>query len=77
MTLAYVGKRVIPENARPWGDFTLMLLNPEDLKALPDGTILIDIFGEPVVKTPDIDTETRFGFTAFGLLKEKRDANGR
>lgn len=63
----------IPESARPWGDFTLMLLPKEELLALPNGTIVIDIFGKPCEKSDKIDTETRGGMTAFGFLKSKDD----
>ncbi len=63
----------LPESCKPWGDFTLMLFTPEALAEVPDGSILIDIFGVPVVKGPEMDTDTRFGMTAFGRLVPAKD----
>lgn len=60
----------IPESSKPWGTFTLMLLTLEEFEKLPNGTILIDIFGMPCIKDAKTDTDTRFGFTAYGFLKE-------
>lgn len=60
----------IPPGSKAWGEFVLMLLTPEELEKLPDGTILIDIFGVPQVKTKGMDTDTRGGVTAYGFLKE-------
>jgi hypothetical protein len=40
---------------------------------LPDGTIVIDIFGNPEIKTDAICMETRGGCTAYGQLKELED----
>ena len=60
----------IPESSRPWSNFTLMLLTPEELAKLPNGTIVIDIWGMPQLKHSDICTETRGGVTAYGFLKE-------
>jgi len=46
----------------------IMLVTPEEFKALPNGTVLLDIFGTPHVKGRDeIDQDTRFGHLAFGL----------
>jgi hypothetical protein len=47
-----------------------MLLTPEELQKVPDGSILVDIFGVPRIKDKNIDTDTRNGFTAYGFLKE-------
>lgn len=58
-----------------WNDWSLddgrviRLLTPEELKALPVGTTLFDIFGEEVVTGSDyIDDDTRAGYTAYGTL---------
>jgi hypothetical protein len=58
----------IPASSRPWGQFTLMLLTPEELLKLPNGSIVIDIFGIPCIKTEKIDTDTRGGVSAYGFL---------
>lgn len=64
----------IPTSARAWGKFTLMLLPPEDLAALPDGTIVIDIWGIPRIKGSDkLDDDTRGGVTAYGFLREDEE----
>lgn len=64
---------VIPASSQAWGVFTLMLLTPEELGKLPDGAIVIDIFGMPCIKDQKIDMDTRGGFTAYGFLKEQED----
>jgi len=62
----------IPASARAWAKFTLMLLPPSELEALPDGTIVIDIWGNPCIKGKDhMDNETRGGVTAYGFLREE------
>lgn len=46
------------------------LQTPDELAALPDGTVVYTIFGErKVTGQDDIDTDTRFGRTAYGLLE--------
>ena len=38
----------------------------EELKGLPDGTVLVDIFGQrAVIGSDEIDTDTRSGFVAY------------
>jgi len=55
----------------PWRVFELQ--TPEQLEALPDGTVLRSISGEVVVKGRDyIDLDTRSGRTAYGL-QDRRD----
>jgi hypothetical protein len=63
----------IPDSSRPWGNFTLMLYTLDELLKLPDGTIIIDIFGNPDIKTENICLDTRAGFTAYGQLRETDD----
>lgn len=47
----------------------LLLLTQEQLDALPDGTELVSILGENVVKGTDyIDGDTRGGWLAYGML---------
>ena len=49
----------------------LSLVTPAELKTLPTGTVLYDIFGvHHVVGEDDIDEDTRGGFTAFGVLED-------
>lgn len=44
------------------------LLTPKEFAALPDGTVLVSIMGERVVKGRDaIDDDTRGGYLAYGL----------
>jgi len=54
----------------PWKLATgeeLRLITLEELKELPDGTVLVDIFGQrAVVGRDEIDTDTRGGFVAYG-----------
>lgn len=48
---------------------TIALITPAELAALPDGTVLVDIFGHEEVKGVDeIDNDTRFGYLAVGHL---------
>ena len=47
---------------------TIRLITPEEFANLPDGTILIDIFGGQATKGVDyIDGDTRCGFMVYGL----------
>lgn len=68
--MAGISRPGIPESSRPWGKFTLMLYTPEELLKLPDGAIVIDIFGNPTILTSERDTETRGGMTAYGALRD-------
>jgi len=54
--------------------FQIKLLRPNELKLIPNGSVLFDVFGKPhVVGTDKIDLDTRFGFTAFGIkIQEKK-----
>jgi hypothetical protein len=50
-------------------EIMIELLTPNELKAVPDGTILFDIFGMPCIAGRDhADDDTRWGYTAFGYL---------
>jgi hypothetical protein len=45
------------------------LIAANDLDAVPDGTPLLSIMGKPAVKGVDkIDTDTRGGFLAYGVI---------
>ena len=59
-----------PQNAWTLDDGrTIYLLTPERFAKLSDGTKLVCIDGEEVVKGVDkIDQDTRFGHLAFGTL---------
>jgi hypothetical protein len=49
-------------------DYELLLLTPDELAALPDGTELTAIDGDKAVKGRDyIDDDTRCGVLAFGV----------
>jgi hypothetical protein len=53
----------------PFAGRLMHLLTSSELIALPPGTSLICIDGSTVVTGEDeIDDDTRYGFTAFGLL---------
>ena len=55
----------------PMSSVAIWLATPEELKVLPDGTTLYDIFGNPhTLGEDDIDGDTRGGFLAFGILGE-------
>ena len=46
----------------------IQLVTPAELKDLPNGTVLLDIFGEKVTLGVDvIDDDTRGGYLAYGL----------
>lgn len=46
----------------------LLLMTPDHIKSLPDGTVLTSIDGQTVTKGTDpIDFDTRGGFAAFGI----------
>ena len=50
---------------------TIHLVTPREFSQLPDGSVLIAIDGERVVKGVDfIDDDTRGDFLAFGILQE-------
>jgi len=63
----------------------LLLLTPDEIEALPDGTLVYSIFyyrdksskltaDRPVVmRKEDIDGDTRFGHTAWGLRIEMQE----
>ena len=52
---------------------TLWLLTPAEFAALPDGTKLVAIDGEEVIKGSGqfIDDDTRFGHLAYGIFHSK------
>lgn len=56
---------------RGWGmwDENIILAPPEDLRKIPDGTIMTGISNkqEPI-KQDEIDFDTRYGCTAYGLF---------
>lgn len=60
------------QNGNRWSDRQddpLWLLTPAELEMVPDGTVLVCISGERVVKGVDeIDDDTRGGYIAYGLL---------
>ena len=50
---------------------TIYLIKETDLRDIPKGTILHDIFGERAeVGKDDIDLDTRGGYLAYGILSE-------
>jgi hypothetical protein len=50
-----------------WKD-DLWLLTPMELEVTPPGTVVTSILGDTkTVGVDEIDTETRFGYTAYGL----------
>lgn len=65
--------------ANPWDSDShnpLWLLTPEELALVPDGAQLCCIDKTVAVKGRDeIDTDTRFGYTAFGFLETQLPAS--
>jgi hypothetical protein len=58
-------------NMNPWKD-DLWLLTEAELEVVPPGTVLTSIFGDKVtVGTDYIDTDTRFGYIAYGLTSKQ------
>lgn len=59
------------EAKTPWSsgdEDPLWLLTPAELKEMPEGTVLHGIMGDTAtVGTDEIDDDTRFGVTAWGL----------
>jgi hypothetical protein len=50
----------------------LWLLTPFELEAIPKGTVLTSIIGTKAIVGDDyIDTDTHFGYTAFGLTEDQ------
>jgi hypothetical protein len=59
--------RLGTSNMHPW-DENLTLFTPEEIDQLPEGTVLCSIMGDKKVKGKDeIDMDTRFGHTAWGV----------
>lgn len=58
---------------------TVYLLPVEVLKSAPEDTVLVDIFGKEMTKkefakeheTGELDYDTRFGCTAYGIRAKK------
>lgn len=61
-TIVYGPTSVLQSGAR------IKLLTPEQVKALPVGDVLYNIFGEEVTVSYDMDMDTREGYTAYGTL---------
>ena len=63
-----IGDPIVPRQKPNHLGEIIELQTPEELAALPDGTLLISISGQEKIKgTDEIDTDTRAGRTAFGL----------
>jgi hypothetical protein len=62
-------------NDNPWdedGQELLWLLTPMELEVTPPGTIVTSILGDTkIVGAQKIDTDTRFGYTAYGLYSNQ------
>lgn len=53
-----------------WTDLELELITPDELATLADGTPLVCIDGSVAIKgTDQINSDTRFGYLAYGFLK--------
>lgn len=65
---------------RKWsdeGDEVLWLLTQEEFDEVPDGTVLLSINDETMVKGKDyIDDDTRFGVIAYGLTPAMAESQG-
>ena len=65
LTVVAMADTLHPRWKLPTGD-EVRLMTLEELTGLPDGTVLVDIFGRRVVIGSDeIDTDTRSGFVAY------------
>lgn len=62
-------------NNNPWdgqAEKVLWLLTPIELEVTPPGTIVTSIMGDTkIVGAQHIDTDTRFGYTAYGLTEDQ------
>ncbi len=62
-------------NNNPWDEpdkEVLWLLTPMELEVTPKGTILTSIMGNKKIVGHDyIDTDTRGGYTAFGMTEDQ------
>ena len=62
-------------NQNPWDEPdvpVLWLLTPVELEVTPPGTILTSVMGNKAVVGQDfIDTDTRFGYVAYGLTEDQ------
>ena len=65
---------VKPNAVCPHDGKYIELLTLEELKSGDTERIVVSIFGEEV-KAKDADTDTRFGFTAFGVLIKEESEN--
>lgn len=63
---------------RLWSDESnLWLLTPEEFLEVPDGTVLLSISDDTVVKGKDyIDDDIRFGVIAYGLTPTMAESQG-
>lgn len=60
---------VIDNNAKYEGR-TIWLLTPQELRSQPAGTVVISIQGKEAIVGQDyLDEDTRYGHTAWGVLK--------
>lgn len=62
-------------NQNPWdspGRKVIWLLTPIELEVTPPGTIVTSIsYDTKIVGVDEIDTDTRFGYTAYGLTEDQ------
>ena len=50
---------------------TINLLTEKEFEELPNGALVVDIFGCEAIKGKDyIDNDTRGGYLAFGILQD-------
>lgn len=60
----FAGTRPRGKHVGKW----ILLLTPEEARALPAGTVVVNIFGEECL-TPLDDFDTRGGYVAYGILR--------
>ena len=57
-------------------DNELCLFTPEELSAITPGTRLVDINGNFVLASNQLDKDTRFGYTAYGITEQMAKEQG-
>ncbi|HXJ14103.1 MAG TPA: hypothetical protein VNH19_17645 [Candidatus Limnocylindrales bacterium] len=55
----------IKQPGSPYHENKILLLKPQELRALPKGTVVVSILGDEG-HSETADDDTRFGYTAWG-----------
>jgi len=57
-------------------DSELWLFTPEELSKIETGTTLKDINGNLIIASDQLDKDTRFGYTAYGITEQMAKEQG-